>query len=368
MGLFGRVKGKKEETAVRNEIVESIGAFRRELKEAGEQEERHEISREEFVFLLSGIATCRKAPGIPVHMGYEEMYHCESEEAAAQTREHLERLFGVTDRDSLEGEFEQSYSSHDEYVQFQSFWNGEPAFDIKQLNPHGLEAFQNSKNYAAQFRPLVEHTGFYAWDCNERIGLCRKACACGILTEEEFWEITLPLARRAASWFDSWESYAVSCLCGAVYFSFRTGYTEEETKNFYELNLNLVRHLTEQGGAWSRNSWYHFPEKQWAIPGDQMKELLEDWEGADGCIATDRILVDGCPVGYLYREEPDGGWDSGWRFMAGDETQDYMDNPEKSGIYKLNTICNYDPDIIPLLKAPYGSQYARGEDGKFYEE
>ena len=37
--------------------------------------------------------------------------------------------------------------------------------------------------------------------------------------------------------------------------------------------------------------------------------------------------VEGCKVGYCYREEPDGGWDSGWRFTAGDESDEYMDDP-----------------------------------------
>ena len=45
-------------------------------------------------------------------------------------------------------------------------------------------------------------------------------------------------------------------------------------------------------------------------------------------------------MGYCYREEPDGGWDSGWRFTAGDESEEYMDDPNNAGIYKLNTICN----------------------------
>ena len=39
-------------------------------------------------------------------------------------------------------------------------------------------------------------------------------------------------------------------------------------------------------------------------------------------------------MGYCYREEPDGGWDSGWRFTAGDESDEYMDDPNNAGIYK----------------------------------
>ena len=42
--------------------------------------------------------------------------------------------------------------------------------------------------------------------------------------------------------------------------------------------------------------------------------------GYGSCYASDRIAVDGCPVGYCYREEPDNDTDtdSGWRFFAGE--------------------------------------------------
>ena len=88
-------------------------------------------------------------------------------------------------------------------------------------------------------------------------------------------------------------------------------------------------------------------DKNWFIKGD-MKEMYK-WDYAEGCFANDRILVDGCKVGYMYREEPEGDFDSGWRFLAGDESDEYMDNTDNAGIYKLNTIANYDPDIIPFL-------------------
>ena len=83
------------------------------------------------------------------------------------------------------------------------------------------------------------------------------------------------------------------------------------------------------------------PKKQFTIPGEAIQPILLGWEGPDGCIATDRIVVDGCKVGYMYREEPDPGRpDSGWRFTAGDESDEYLDAPEHSGIYTLNTLCN----------------------------
>ena len=110
------------------------------------------------------------------------------------------------------------------------------------------------------------------------------------------------------------------------------------------------------------------PQKQFFLNAADMKELL-NWEGAEGCFATDRIMVDGCKVGYMYREAPDEGRpDSGWRFFAGDESDEYTNDLSHVGIYRLNTIANYDPEIIPFLTAPYGSAFGRDADGVFREE
>ena len=107
--------------------------------------------------------------------------------------------------------------------------------------------------------------------------------------------------------------------------------------------------------------------RDYYVKAEDMKNLLPDWEGADGCIATNRITVEGYKVGYCYREKPDGGWDSGWRFTAGDESEEYMDDPNNAGIYKLNTICNDDPDIISLLNTPAPCAFERDENGVFQQ-
>ena len=119
----------------------------------------------------------------------------------------------------------------------------------------------------------------------------------------------------------------------------------------------LRKDLYEAAG---RNRDYH-------VKAEDVKSLLPDWRGADGCIATNRITVEGCKVGYCYREKPDGDWDSGWRFTAGDESEAYMDDPNNAGIYKLNTICNDDPDIIPLLNTPAPCAFERDENGVFQQ-
>ena len=119
----------------------------------------------------------------------------------------------------------------------------------------------------------------------------------------------------------------------------------------------LRKELYEAAG---RNRDYH-------VKAEDMKNLLPDWEEATGCIATNRITVEGCRVGYCYREKPDGDWDSGWRFTAGDESDEYMDDPNNAGIYGLNSICNDDPDIIPLLNTPAPCAFERDENGVFQQ-
>ena len=119
----------------------------------------------------------------------------------------------------------------------------------------------------------------------------------------------------------------------------------------------LRKELYEAAG---RNRNYH-------VKAEDMKNLIPDWEEASGCIATNRITVEGCKVGYCYREKPDGDWDSGWRFTAGDESDEYMDDPNNAGIYGLNSICNDDPDIIPLLNTPAPCAFERDENGVFQQ-
>jgi len=104
-------------------------------------------------------------------------------------------------------------------------------------------------------------------------------------------------------------------------------------------------------------------EKNFYLAPDDIKPLIE---GAGSCLATDRITVDGAPVGFLYRDPPSDDFDSGWRFMAGDESDEYLDDEGNMGVFDVNTIANYDGDILPLIEAPVGAAFERDpETGEF---
>lgn len=90
--------------------------------------------------------------------------------------------------------------------------------------------------------------------------------------------------------------------------------------------------------------------------------------GFGSCIASDHITVDGMAVGFMYREAPDNAHDSGWRFLSGKESQEYLDRSENLAMYDVNTIANYDQTIIEHLEAPVGSAFGRSGSGRFTPE
>jgi hypothetical protein len=96
--------------------------------------------------------------------------------------------------------------------------------------------------------------------------------------------------------------------------------------------------------------------KKFRIDGSMIKQLIRP---IGGCMATDKITVDGEIVDFMYRVEPDFEHDSGWRFMSGSEDQAYVDNADNWAIYDVNTIANYDPSIIDYLNAPIGTELNR---------
>ena len=79
-----------------------------------------------------------------------------------------------------------------------------------------------------------------------------------------------------------------------------------------------------------------------------------------GFVYATKMLVDEKrKVRYMYREEPDDVHDSGWRFFCGDETDEYVNDPDNTKIYDINTILAIDPSIKPYLECKAGMSFMR---------
>lgn len=101
------------------------------------------------------------------------------------------------------------------------------------------------------------------------------------------------------------------------------------------------------------------------IKPEEIKELIPPMGYS---IVSDKITVDGLKVGFMYREKPEEKDDSGWRFLSGTETEEYLNDDNHSMIFDVNVVANYDRAIIPYLKSKPGIELERVENSDEFRE
>lgn len=344
--------------------------FQQELKRAGFQPPVL-CTEQSFPLLLAGIPALRTTPGLSGFQDMGKEYftsipYCRDADSICQAKEHLEQVFHYTDLASLLTFCRENLNLHQQYQDFESFWDGRPSFALDALDAQSQAVFTSCSDFARQFRDIVGRRGFIAWDISENLGHLRAAHACHLISKKDYLELAEYWVDQASA-YRSFQEYAVDLLCGAAFWAFRVGCELEEIIDYVQLNIRVLRQLLNSKDAWCGRMWWVRPgAKRLRLSPPELRTLLHDWAAPAGCLASDRITVDGQSVGYCYREPPaEGRPDSGWRFFAGDEDEAYLSDPSHTNIYHLNTICNYDPEILPLLSAPVGAAYGRDEQGFF---
>ncbi len=86
------------------------------------------------------------------------------------------------------------------------------------------------------------------------------------------------------------------------------------------------------------------------------------------CMATAKILDEHNRVNYFFKREPEENVpnDSGWRFYSGNESDEYLKQPNCFRIVTLGEICKIEKDIIiNLSKSSVGMAYKRDIHGNF---
>lgn len=75
--------------------------------------------------------------------------------------------------------------------------------------------------------------------------------------------------------------------------------------------------------------------------------------------ASDEITTMGRTIGYMYRDEPGDEHDSGWRFLSGDESQEYLDDEGHVDVVTVDAIAKQDAAIVQYLGSPPGTHLVR---------
>lgn len=86
------------------------------------------------------------------------------------------------------------------------------------------------------------------------------------------------------------------------------------------------------------------------------------------CYVSNTVFLHGQPIGYMYREYPESPGDSGWRFVSGDEPEEYFDEPGNVTVCRVDEINTRHPSILLHLDAPSPAAFARDvETGSFVD-
>ena len=115
----------------------------------------------------------------------------------------------------------------------------------------------------------------------------------------------------------------------------------------------------------TKHGLFEMEEKRFKIKSEEIKDLIPSMGYS---FVSDKITVDGMPVGFMYREKPFEKDDSGWRFVSGTEDENYLDDTNNSMVFEVNTVANYDQAIIPYLKFKIGSELERVEGTNVFRE
>lgn len=73
-------------------------------------------------------------------------------------------------------------------------------------------------------------------------------------------------------------------------------------------------------------------------------------------------------VGFCYREYSDIKIDSGWRFLYGDESEDYLDNPVNVITQDLSDIVEWKPQLKDILTLKPGTELEWNPDAEAFDK
>ena len=84
------------------------------------------------------------------------------------------------------------------------------------------------------------------------------------------------------------------------------------------------------------------------------KELLNKM-----AYVSKKIINDNYKIGYMHREKPLNNEDSGWSFVAGDESDDYINNRDNIALIRLYDVILLEPSIEEYLEYAIGTTLVR---------
>ncbi len=197
----------------------------RDIKEAcAEKPENEKIkpSEEEFIMYLGFLPGIRKIPGMDHSPGFNDFFMKYEGKDKQCVLDFFKQMYNVTDRESFHELFTKYIGCNisNIYNDVPPYLEGNPRFDISELNDVGKEAFMNSVEFFKPFVQYLPKAGVLAWDICEKVGFARLAYSCDIIGNTDYSTIMLLLTDLAQANFSSFEEYLLSLAFGCGVYMF----------------------------------------------------------------------------------------------------------------------------------------------------
>lgn len=95
---------------------------------------------------------------------------------------------------------------------------------------------------------------------------------------------------------------------------------------------------------------------------DKHENNFDNFPAIGGLMVSKMVVDEQIKPRFMYREKRMSQEDSGWRIFTGFESEEYIDDPNNTGIYNPSTILKIDPSIEDVLLKGIGSVYEKTED------
>lgn len=222
IGICG--EGVKSSLEKLRRLSERIDKDISEVFSQKSDDERADISEEEFTMYLGFLPAIRKIPGTSKGLLFDkENYFLKYEGADKQAvLDFFENMYGVHDRESFRDMFTKYTGCNimNFYTDIPPYLAGKPNFDTNELNDEGREAFFNAVEYFKPFNGYLPEAGVLAWDLCEKVGLARLAYSCDIIGNTDYCTIMLMLTDQAREEFSDFEEYMRSLIFGCGVYMF----------------------------------------------------------------------------------------------------------------------------------------------------
>lgn len=77
---------------------------------------------------------------------------------------------------------------------------------------------------------------------------------------------------------------------------------------------------------------------------------------------------DGVPVGFAFRSKAADPEDSGWNFWSGEETEDYIKDPDNFSRFPIGRFLKLDDSLLDIIESEVGTSWERDPDSGDWAE